>query len=425
MQSASRIGIALSIASLALGAAACGSSDSSSNASGSSGGGGGKSSPKEGVTSNTINYGLIYDQTGPQTASQTPFAHGFITQINKANDAGGINGRKVKLILGDEKGQVPDGIAAYKKMVSQTPVVGITGINSSSIQEAALPLIEKDNMPFVGPQSTVKSGLVPPHKSVFYIVPPYADQVDVLLGYEQKALNKPKPKVGIFRLTASSGIEVGDLVKAAVKKEGGSVVADQQMDVTATSADAQAQKLVSAHPDFIVVHSAPTQSAALLKSMQKLGSKIPLISTFAGGGPLPYAAVPASVGSTFQYTAPTSPSDIKTAGQAQMEADAAKYGYSKDVTDSAYAIGYISGLTVVTALKNAGKDLTRESLIAGLEKINNLDTGGISEPVTYSAQDHVGLSATRPYKYNYSTKKFEAIGEFSDYNSYITHAYGG
>ena len=72
-----------------------------------------------------------------------------------------------------------------------------------------------------------------------------------------------------------------------------------------------------------------------------------------------------------------------------------------------------------------GKNLTRDSYITGLEAIKNLDTGGISEPVTYSATDHVGLSATRPYKYNYATKKFEAVGEFSDYIPLITHEYGG
>jgi branched-chain amino acid transport system substrate-binding protein len=422
MQSASRFGIMLSIASLAFGAAACGSSNSSSSSGGS---GGGSSSPKEGVTATSIKYGLIYDQTGPQTASQTPFAHGFRTQIEKANAAGGINGRKIEIVAADDTGQVPTGIAAYKKLVSQTPVVGITGINGSSIQAAALPLIAKDNMPFVGPQSTVKEGLVPPHKSVFYIVPPYSDQVDVLLGYEEEMLKKPKPKVAIFRLVASSGIEVADLVTARVKKAGGSIVSDQQMDVTATSADAQVQKIVAAKPDFVVMHTAPTQSAAVLKAMQKLGAKVPIISTFAGGGPIPYQSVPASVGNALLYTAPTSPSDVKTDGNAQMVADATKYGYAKDATDSAYAIGYISGLTVVNGLKNAGKDLTRASYIKGLEGVQNLDTGGISEPVTYGATDHVGLSVTRPYKYNYATKKFEAIGEFADYNKYITHEYGG
>src|SRR6187402_2980583 len=133
MRFAPRFGVGLTVAALAIGVAACGSD------SGSGGGGGGSSAkaggntatPREGVTKDTINYGMIYDQTGPQTVAQTPWAHGFLTQIDKANDAGGINGRKIKILDEDDKGEVPTGVAAYKKLVSQTPVVGISGINGS------------------------------------------------------------------------------------------------------------------------------------------------------------------------------------------------------------------------------------------------------------------------------------------------------
>ena len=50
---------------------------------------------------------------------------------------------------------------------------------------------------------------------------------------------------------------------------------------------------------------------------------------------------------------------------------------------------------------------------------------GISAPVTFGAGDRVGISDTRPYKFNYETKKFEAVGEFSDYSDFIVHEYGG
>jgi branched-chain amino acid transport system substrate-binding protein len=426
MRFAPRYGMAVAVAALSIGVAACGSdSGSDSSGGGSAKAGGNTATPREGVTKDTLKYGMIYDQTGPQTVAQTPWAHGFLTQINKANDAGGVSGRKIEILDEDDKGEVPVGIAAYKKFVSQTPVLGISGLNGSSIQEAALKSIEKDNMPLVGPQSTVKGGLVPLHKSIFYIVPPYADQADVIMDYMAKRTGKTTPNVAIFRLTASSGIEVGELITKRVNDAGGKIVADQEMDVTATSADAQAQKIVSAKPDWILVHSAPTQAAALLKSMQKLNAKIPLISTFAAGGPTAYGAVPEEFGSEYEYTAPTTPSDIDVPGTKQLVADATKYGYADEAGNSSFVIGYISGMTVVEALKKAGGDLNRESFIKALEGIKDLDTGGISEPVTYGPTDHAGLSATRPYKYDYATKKFSAVGEFTDYSSAITNEYAG
>ena len=84
MRFAPRIGVLLSVAALATGVAACGSDEGGGSAS--AGGGGNTATPREGVTKDAIKYGLIYDQTGPQTVAQTPWAHGFLTQIKKAAD---------------------------------------------------------------------------------------------------------------------------------------------------------------------------------------------------------------------------------------------------------------------------------------------------------------------------------------------------
>jgi ABC-type branched-subunit amino acid transport system substrate-binding protein len=422
MRLTSRFGVVLSVGALAVSAAACGASDESGD---SASGGGNNSLPKEGVKANQIDYGMVFDQTGPSNVSQVPWSHGFMTQIKKANDAGGINGRKINLLTVDEKSEVPLGVAAYKKLATQTPVVGISGYGSSSVQEAVLPMFEKDNMPLVGPQSITKAALVPQKPSVFAVLPPYADQVDVLMGYANKKLNLTAPKVAIFRLTAASGIEVGDLVKERAEKSGGSVVSDQEGDPTATSADAQVQKIVAAKPDYIVLHSTPPQGASVMKSLQKLGAKIPVFSTFAAGGPTAYEAVPKDVGSQLEYTAAVTPADIDVPGNATLLQDAKKYGYEKEATNTAFTFGYLSGMVVVEGLKKAGKELSRANFIKGLEQISNIDTGGVSDAITYGKDDHIGLSSTRPYKYNYDTKKFESIGEYADYASYITNQYGG
>lgn len=415
-----KLGSAIAIGAVTVGLAACGG--------GSSGGGGGdgnSSSPKDGVTADSIKYGLIYDQTGAQNVAQDPWANGVQTQLKKANDAGGINGRKIEIVTADDKSSVPLGIQAMKKFISQTPTLGITGINGSSVQEAALPTIRKEKMPFVGPQSTTKAGLVPFNDTAFYVIPDYSDQVDVLMKYMTDRLKKPKPRVAIFRLIAASGVEVGELTTAATEKMGGQVVADEELDPTATSADAQIQKIARAKPDFIVYHTSPTLSVLGLKAMQKLRAKIPVISTFAGGGPVPYQAVGQEYGDLFQYTSAFTPSDIEVPGTAELVADAKKYGYAKDAANSQYVIGYIVGQVVVEGMKRAGKDLTRESFVKALAGITDLDTKGLSPNVSYGPEDRNGISESRPYRFDYPTKKFEAIGEYADYADAITHAYSG
>src|SRR5215218_376691 len=99
-----------------------------------SNGEGGGAKPTEGIDKDRVDYGVIADLTGPTAGVQTPFLHGIETQVKKANSAGGVNGRRINLLTEDEKYEVEAGLAAYKKLVSQTPVVGLTGLNNSSFQ---------------------------------------------------------------------------------------------------------------------------------------------------------------------------------------------------------------------------------------------------------------------------------------------------
>ena len=421
-----RTATALTAIALSVVLAACGSSTSDSgsnggNNDGNNGGSGSSSSP--GVTDTTIDYGLIYDQTGTQNTAQGPWANGVITQLRKANDAGGINGRTINIIQIDDKSDVTQGTIGYKRLVDQTPVLAISGINASSFQEAILPQIRENGMVLVGPQSTTKAGLVPFNKTAFYIIPNYADQVDVILGYMKDKLSKPQPKVAVFRLTASSGIEVDELVKAGVTAAGGEVVASEEINPAATNADAQIQNIVNAQPDFIVFHTSPTLSLLGLRSLEKLGAKIPVISTFAGGGPVGYDGVGRETGELFEYTAGVVPSDVEVAGTETLKADAEKYGYGEQTGDTAYVFGYITGGVIVEGLKRAGKELTRESFVEALESIENFDTGGISGPVTYGTDNRAGLKSTVVVNYDYDAEKFVTVGNFSDYDKYITNQY--
>lgn len=379
---------------------------------------------REGVTADEIDYGLVYDQTGPTASAQQPWANGFITQITKANDAGGVNGRQINLVQIDDRYEVPTGVSAYRRLVDQTPVVGITGLNNSAIQEAAMEQVRRDGMPIVGPQATARSGLVPFNPTAFYVTPSYADQADIMLGYMQDRLAVPAPKVAVIRIVTSSGVEFGDLVRSRVEAAGGSIVADQELPPTSTSADAQVQNALAANPDFIAYHGSPTLSVLLLRSMQKFGGTTPIISTFGGGGPVAFqSGIDQATADLFQFVSAFVPSDVDTPGTAEMVADAQRYGFAEDAANSQFVIGYVTGKVVVEALTGAGQDLTREGFVAALEALEGLDTGGISQPVGYGPDNRAGLSASVPFRYDFAAGRFEAVGTFADYERYVTGEY--
>ena len=60
--------------------------------------------------------------------------------------------------------------------------------------------------------------------------------------------------------------------------------------------------------------------------------------------------------------------------------------------------GAVSMMHLVEGLKNAGKDLTPDSLVKGMEMIKNWKPEGIGAPVTYAPDQHHGLNGSRMMK---------------------------
>ena len=70
-----------------------------------------------GVRDDTIKIGTIMDMTGPAADNLMPYAIGVRNYFKYINDKGGINGRKVKVIVEDDRYTIPMAMAAFKKLV--------------------------------------------------------------------------------------------------------------------------------------------------------------------------------------------------------------------------------------------------------------------------------------------------------------------
>ena len=84
--------------------------------------------PVRGVTDTTIKIGVIMDLTGPTAGDiGLPITEALKNYTRHINDKGGIFGRKVKLIVEDDRYAIPAGIAAFKKLFFQGSNVWFCG----------------------------------------------------------------------------------------------------------------------------------------------------------------------------------------------------------------------------------------------------------------------------------------------------------
>ena len=102
-----------------------------------------------GVTEKTIRVGLICDLTGPASGVFNGYLQSIRTYFKHVNDHGGLRGRKLKLIVENDRYTIPGSIAAYKKLVYKDKVLAILGMGGSGQHKALYDRIEKDRIPVI------------------------------------------------------------------------------------------------------------------------------------------------------------------------------------------------------------------------------------------------------------------------------------
>ena len=109
---------------------------------------------KKSADSNVIKIGVIAPLTGNYAQYGTAVKDGVELKVNEINKAGGINGKKIELIIADSKGDVQESVNAFKKMVSQDKVTAVIGEVVSATTQAISDLAQTAKVPLISATAT-------------------------------------------------------------------------------------------------------------------------------------------------------------------------------------------------------------------------------------------------------------------------------
>ena len=96
-------------------------------------------------------YGSL---TGPQATFGQSTHNGIMLAVDEINAAGGVNGRKLKVITEDDQSKQEEAANAVTKLISQNNVVAVLGEVASSASIAAAPICQSNKVPMITPSST-------------------------------------------------------------------------------------------------------------------------------------------------------------------------------------------------------------------------------------------------------------------------------
>lgn len=376
--------------------------------------------PADGVYKDQIDWGISMDMSGTASGQQIPWTRGFQDYIRKVNEAGGVHGRTINVMVEDTRYDPSLDKVVFEKFVSQTPVLGMSGLGSSSAQAAYMPAIRSGKVPIIGVYAVTTAGLEPPTPMYYagYCGPKEMAQVGT--NFFSDELKLSNPKVAIAHMDVAGGKEFADFVAAEAVKRGG-VAKALPIKVGAADVNSHVMEINAMKPDIVAVYGVPNPTILLMRTMAQYGLNIPTFAIMHLGTPQIYSALGPDTGANYHFISCFTPGSVDESnpGIQELSAFADQYGNSEFKDNINYVGGWVAGRVVAEAVGRIGPEPTREKLVTSMDEGFKLDTEGLSGPVEYTKNDKRGLIGLRPYVYDYDSKRFKAFGKYSDYVKFV------
>jgi len=354
---------------------------------------------------NAYVIGYITDLSGPLADSYTPTWEGFELYMKALNDRGGVNGKKVEVVLDDDGLKADRAVAAAKKQAERDNVIGIFGLSLSSTQAPVFVEMRKAGVPVVTTFSGILDAL-PPSKPFSYSTGVVFEVAGEAIG---ELLHNIKPNGKVVGMTFDS---VGG--RAAISHNKRMVESlgyswdEVLFPVTTSDFTPYAQSAVEKKPDIVVGHYGSGQNLGVIPALRRSGYAGPYVVASYGvtEDTVRQAAQRAGNDHNVYYVTRYSTVYDNTPGVMEVAAAQKKYGTSKPFS-SMHITGWVLGKFVEQALTQCGWPCTREKLDQSIQHVK-VDANGLTGgPIEMAPQDHYGPSYWRLYQWNESARRME------------------
>ncbi|MEN9317039.1 MAG: hypothetical protein RIS35_3432 [Pseudomonadota bacterium] len=223
----------------------------------------------QGVSKTEIVIGSIQDLSGPIAVLGKPVQNGMILRTEQINAAGGINGRKLKLVVEDSGYDPKKGVLAAQKLLNQDKIFAMVATMGSPVSLATLPLVIDKGVAHLFPITAHTGNFEPLHKLKFSSSNPYPNTTRTGLSLMMKM--KPYKRVAIIYQDDEYGLDVLRGAEATLKDAGMTLVEKTSYKRGATDFSSQMQKLKAANPDLIILATIVRETIGAMAAARQLG----------------------------------------------------------------------------------------------------------------------------------------------------------
>jgi len=330
--------------------------------------------------------------SGPSAALGRDMRMGLEAAFRRVNDAGGVAGRRIRLVALDDSYQAEPVAGNMARLIDRERVLAVVGSVGTAGATVAVPIANERKVPFFG--AMTGADLLrkqPPDRYVINFRASYAEETQVMVRGLLKRGIKPQQiafftqndgygdsgYAGALRALQEAGFADGKSLLHG-RYERGTVDVDE-----ALLAIARARVRPRA---IIMVGTYAACAKFILLAKQLLPGAMFLNVSFVGSTSLSNALGDQGENVVVTQVVPHYDADLPAAAEYRQ----AMRRYFPDARfDFVSLEGFLTGKTFVEALRRVRGDATREGIIDALERAGTLDIG-IGVPLRFSSDDHQG-----------------------------------
>lgn len=346
----------------------------------------------QGVSKTEITLGSIQDLSGPLAGFGKQIRNGMTLRVDELNEQGGINGRKVKLIVEDSSYDPKKAVLAAQKLVNQDKIFAMVGHLGTAQNLAAMPVQFEKNVINFFPVTAAREMYEPFHKLKYSFAATYYDQMKSAVPKLVKEKNAKK--VCSMYQDDEFGLEVQRGADDGLKTLGMTMVEKTSFKRGATDFSSQIAKLKASECDLVVLGTIIRETIGGIGTARKLGYNPVFLGSSAAYTDLIHKLGGKAMDGLYATMTVQNPYLDEASQPIRFWANKYKTAFNEDPTVfSVY--GYTVVDSFIRASQKAGTNLTTDSFIKAMDTmVIPADIFGSSEG-KFGPQKRLGNNQSR------------------------------
>jgi len=346
----------------------------------------------QGVTKNEIVIGSIQDLSGPLAGFGKQVRLGMMLRVDEINEQGGINGRKLKLLVEDSGYDPKKAVLAAQKLVNQDKIFIMAGHIGTAQNNAAMPVQFEKNVINFFPVTAAREMYEPFHRLKYAFAATYYDQMRSALPKLVKEKNAKK--VCTLYQDDEFGLEVVRGGEAGLKTMNMEFAEKTSYKRGATDFSSQVARLKAAGCELVVLGTIIRETIGAIGESRKTGFNPVFLGSSAAYTDLIHKLGGKAMDGLYATMTVQNPYTDEASQPIRFWANKYKTKFNEDPTVfSVYGYTIIDTFAVVAA--KAGANLSTDSFIKVMDSLTLAPDMFGSAPGSFSPTKRLGTNASR------------------------------